>query len=162
MPMKLVFRLHSERQGSRAQVGKLSIKSETLKTVFFKRTYNFQLKWTVLIFPLKRQEYYFPRKEVSNTVFNSLPNKGERRGRSEDSDIKPFQLWEPRGLPHEHAAAGGGGKQPEPTRRRRHAGTGPQAPSATPAPGLVMSHSIPIYRTTSLREVGTPLGRNGL
>ena len=41
MPMKLVFRLHSELQGSRAQVGKLSIKSETLKTVFFKRTYNF-------------------------------------------------------------------------------------------------------------------------
>lgn len=125
MPMKLVLRLHSELQGSRAQVGKFSIKSETLKTVFFKRTYNFQLKWTVLIFPLKCQEHYFPRKEVvSNTVFNSLPNKGERRGRSKDTDIKSFQLWN-RGSPCEYAAAGTGGEQPEPTWRRWQGWRGP-------------------------------------
>ena len=162
MTMKLVLRLHSELQGSRAQVGKFSIKSETLKTVFFKRTYNFQLKWTVLIFLLKCQEHYFPRKEVvSNTVFNSLPNKGERRGRSKDSDIKSFQLWS-RGSPASVRL-----QAQEASSQSRHgeggrAGAGPRAASAAPAPGLVMSHPVPIYRTTSLREVGTPFGRNSL
>ena len=69
-----------------------------------------------------------------------LPQKGEGGSRSEDSDIKSFQLWEPRGLPREYASAGAGGEQPEPARRRQH-GTGPRAPSAAPAPSLVMSHS---------------------
>lgn len=42
------------------------------------------------------------------------------------------------------------------------AGVGPRAPSAAPAPGLVTSHSVPIYRTTSLREVGKPLRKQSL
>lgn len=47
-----------------------------------------------------------------------LPQKGEGGSRSEDSDIKSFQLWEPRGLPGVYASAGAGGEQPEPARAR--------------------------------------------
>lgn len=41
---ELVLELPSDGKVLRAQVGKVSIKSETLKTVFFKRTYKFLVK----------------------------------------------------------------------------------------------------------------------
>lgn len=96
MPMKLVLRLHSQLQGSRAQVGKFSVKPETWKTIFFKKTCNFQLKWTVLILPLKCQKYYCPRKVVvSNTVFTPPPSpkKGKVGAGLRTQISNPFSFW---------------------------------------------------------------------
>ena len=91
-----------------------------------------------------------------------LPQKGEGGSRSEDSDIKSFQLWEPRGLPREYASAGAGGEQPEPARRRQHGRHGPAGSFCRPCSKPGHESFRPIYRTTSLWEVGKPLRKQSL
>lgn len=144
MPMKLVLRLHSQLQGSRAQVGKFSVKPETWKTVF-KRTYNFQLKWTVLIFPLKCQEYYCPRKEVvSNTVFTPPPSlkKGKAGAGLRTQISNPFSSGS-----HEVSPACMHLQAREASSQSRH---GPAGSFCRPCSKPGHESFRPIYRTTSL------------